>query len=411
MSKAVLRVLILDDESIVVDTLAAYLRLPGLALTTCREIEAAEALLRCFRFDVVITDLSVSQLGGLDGMRLVRFVTANFPDTAVYVLSGYVDQAVRDLCAVLGVTAVLEKSEGLSRLRGYLLERCAALLLPGIGPEGEGEVQQVELLEEFMATNPIRAVLQPVVKLREGAPRFEVFGVESLARGPARSVLGSPAVFLAYAAQKELLFEADMICVRAALAEVVHLSNLVTTFLNVQPRSLTNPEFAARLCDEVRAVGLAENNIVLELTEQQTIVNPSAFASTLQRLRERGFQIALDDFGEGSSNLNLFQDLHPDFLKISGTFCRGLAHDPFKQIIVQSTAEMAARAGTATVMEAVETAEDAEVLRLLGIDYAQGYFFLKPLPGRELAQLLRSGESPANRVSVLEPLGAAPSPP
>jgi DNA-binding response OmpR family regulator len=81
---AVLRVLILDDESIVVDTLAACLRLPGIELTTCMEIEAAEALLRCFRFDVVITDLSVSQLGGLDGMRLVRFVTANFPDTAVY---------------------------------------------------------------------------------------------------------------------------------------------------------------------------------------------------------------------------------------------------------------------------------------------------------------------------------------
>ena len=406
-----LRVLILDDESIVVDTLAAYLRLPGIELTTCMETEAAEALLRCFRFDVVITDLSVSHLGGLDGMRLVRFVTANFPDTAVYVLSGYVDQAVRDLCAVMGVTGVLEKSEGLARLRRYLLERRAVLIGPGATPEGDGEVQQVELLEEFMATNPIRAVLQPVVKLREGSPRFEVFGVESLARGPSRSLLGNPAVFLAYAAQKELLFEADMICIRAALTEVNQLGNRVTTFLNVQPRSLTNPEFASRLCEAVRTAGMAEKEIVLELTEQQTIVNPSAFAATLQRLRERGFRIALDDFGEGSSNLNLFQDLHPDFLKISGTFCRGLAHDPFKQIIVQSTAEMAARAGTATVMEAVETAEDAEVLRHLGIDYAQGFFFQRPLPGRELAELLRAGEAAESRASVLEPLGAAPSAP
>jgi EAL domain-containing protein (putative c-di-GMP-specific phosphodiesterase class I) len=367
------------------------------------EIEAAEALLRCFRFDVVITDLSVSQLGGLDGMRLVRFVTANFPDTAVYVLSGYVDQAVRDLCSVLGVTAVLEKSEGLTRLRGYLLDR-RARLSSGLAFEGEGEVQHVELLEEFMAANPIRAVLQPVVRLQD-ATRFEVFGVESLARGPAGSVLGSPAVFLAYAAQKELLFEADMICIRAALTEVVHLGNSIATFLNVQPRSLTNPEFAARLCDAVHSAGFSEKDIVLELTEQQTIVNPSAFAATLQRLRERGFRIALDDFGEGSSNLNLFQDLHPDFLKISGTFCRGLAHDPFKQIIVQSTAEMAARAGTATVMEAVETAEDAEVLRLLGIDYAQGYFFQRPLPGLELAQILKGGSS-ADSAAVLEPLGA-----
>jgi EAL domain-containing protein (putative c-di-GMP-specific phosphodiesterase class I) len=141
----------------------------------------------------------------------------------------------------------------------------------------------------------------------------------------------------------------------------------------------------------VRAAGLAEKDIVLELTEQQTILNPRAFATTLQKLRERGFRIALDDFGEGSSNLNLFQDLRPDFLKISGTFCRNLARDPFKQIVVQSTAEMAARAGTATVMEAVETAEDAEMLRLLGIDYGQGHYFSAPLPGRDLAQRLHGG--------------------
>lgn len=391
----------------VVDMLAACLRMPGLHLTTCLEIEAAEALLTCSRFDVVVTDLSVSRLGGLDGMRLVRFVTANFPDTAVYVLSGYVDQAVRELCAVLGVTAVLEKAEGLAQLRNLLLDRLA---VSAAGADEAAEVQQVGLLEEFLAAGTIHSVLQPVVRLREGGAPFEVFGVEALARGPSTTILGSPALLLAYAAQKELLFEADMLCIRAGLAEVRHLGNAVTTFLNVQPRSLTNPEFADRLCDAVRAAGLEEKAVVLELTEQQTIVNPRAFAATLQRLRERGFRVALDDFGEGSSNLNLFQDLHPDFLKISGIFCRNLAHDHFKQIIVQSTAEMAARAGTATVMEAVETAEDAEVLRLLGIDYAQGYFFLPPLPGRELSQSLRVGLARPDQLGI-DPLGAVPSVP
>lgn len=403
-----LRVLILDDESMVVDMLAACLRRPGIHLTTCLEIEAAMALLSSYRFDVVVTDLSVSQLGGLEGMRLIRFVTTNFPDTAVYVLSGYVDENVRSLCAMLGVSGVLEKPEGLSQLRTLLIERRDNLAT--IEPVGEsGEVQQVELLEEFLDRKTIRSVLQPVVKVRDGAAPFEVFGVEGLARGPANSVLGSPSFLLAYAARKELLFEADMICIRAALAEVVQLSSAVITFLNVQPRSLTNPDFTQRLCDEVHQAGVDERSIVLELTEQQTIVNPRAFASTLQRLRDSGFRIALDDFGEGSSNLNLFQDLRPDFLKISGTFCRGLAQDSFKQIIVQSTAEMAARAGTATIMEAVETAEDAQVLRRLGIDFAQGYFFLKPLPGRDLAQALEVGLLHPARLPAAAPLGTAAS--
>jgi EAL domain-containing protein (putative c-di-GMP-specific phosphodiesterase class I) len=397
----------------VVDMLAACLRRPGIHLTTCLEIEAALALLSSYRFDVVVTDLSVSQLGGLEGMRLIRFVTTNFPDTAVYVLSGYVDENVRSLCGMLGVTAVLEKPEGLSQLRTMLIERRDNLAATdpaghASNPGDTGEVQQVELLEEFLERKTIRAVLQPIVKVRDGAAPFEVFGVEGLARGPANSVLGSPSFLLAYAACKELLFEADMICIRAALAEVVQLASSVTTFLNVQPRSLTNPDFTARLCDEVHQSSLEERSIVLELTEQQTIVNPRAFASTLQRLRDCGFRIALDDFGEGSSNLNLFQDLRPDFLKISGTFCRGLAQDSIKQIIVQSTAEMAARAGTATIMEAVETADDAQVLRRLGIDYAQGYFFLKPLPGRDLAQALQVGLLHAARPSAA-PLGTAAS--
>ncbi|HEX7180962.1 MAG TPA: EAL domain-containing response regulator [Thermoanaerobaculia bacterium] len=403
-----LRVLVLDDESIVVDTLAVWLRMPGVHLTTCLEIEAAEALLSSFRFDVVVTDLSVSELGGLEGMRLIRFVTTHFPDTTVYVLSGYIDEAVRSLCSVLGVTAVLEKPEGLTQLRNLLLEHRSALTNGSGEPEGSGEVQQVERLEEFLASNTIRSVLQPVVKLRQGGEPYEVFGVEGLARGPASSVLGSPAFLLAYAARKELLFDADMICIRAALAEVRHLgSAAVTTFLNVQPRSLTNPDFTAKLCDAVRSASMVETSIVLELTEQQTILNPRAFAATLARLREIGFRIALDDYGEGSSNLNLFQTLRPDYLKISGTFCRGLAHDPFKQIIVQSTAEMAARAGTATVMEAVETAEDAEILRVLGIDYGQGYFFSEPLPGRELAQSSRIEIAQSSQPDRVDPLGAS----
>jgi EAL domain-containing protein (putative c-di-GMP-specific phosphodiesterase class I) len=404
----------------VVDMLAACLRRPGIHLTTCLEIEAAMALLSSFRFDVVVTDLSVSQLGGLEGMRLIRFVTTNFPDTGVYVLSGYVDENVRSLCSMLGVTAVLEKPEGLSQLRSMLLEQrdaaaniadTAGIADTVIGADESNEVQQVELLEDFLATNTIRAVLQPIVNMRDGTSPLEVYGVEGLARGPANSVLGSPAFLLAYAACKELLFEADMICIRASLKEVVELGTPVTSFLNVQPRSLTNPEFTARLCAEVHEAGLDERSIVLELTEQQTIVNPRAFAATLQKLRERSFRIALDDFGEGSSNLNLFQDLRPDFLKISGTFCRGLNQDPFKRIIVQSTAEMCTRANTKTIMEAVETADDAEALRTLKIDYAQGYYFLKPLPGRDLAQAFRAGVLHPPRTNPAYPLRTAASAP
>jgi EAL domain-containing protein (putative c-di-GMP-specific phosphodiesterase class I) len=404
----VLRVLILDDESMVLDMLAVCLRAPGVHLTTCQEIEAAEALLKGSRFDVVVADLSVSELGGLDGIRLIRFVATHFPDTVTYVLSGHVDERVRDLCKMLGVTAVLEKPGGLAELRRLVLGgRTAAL--PSDAADDSPEVQQVERLEDFMASNRIRSVLQPVVELQRGGAPFQIFGVEGLARGPATSLLGNPLLFLSYAAHKELLFEADLICIRAALAEVRRLGCMVNTFLNVQPRSLSNPDFTDTLDLAVREAGLREENVILELTEQQTIVNPRAFAATLERLRERGFRIALDDYGEGSSNLNLLQNLRPEYLKISGTFCRHLDSDPFKQTLVQSTAEMAARTGIATIMEAVETPEEAEILHHLGIDYGQGFYFLEPLPGDELARSQRVGVSVPGRPDRLSPIGAAPN--
>lgn len=400
----------------VLDMLAVCLRAPGVHLTTCQEIEAAEALLKGSRFDVVVADLSVSELGGLDGIRLIRFVATHFPDTVTYVLSGHVDERVRDLCKMLGVTAVLEKPGGLAELRRLVLGSRAAAPPAGGGDAGPAaspippipEVQQVERLEEFMASNRIRSVLQPVVELQRGGAPFQIFGVEGLARGPATSLLGNPLLFLSYAAHKELLFEADLICIRAALAEVRRLGRMVNTFLNVQPRSLSNPDFTDTLDLAVREAGLREENVILELTEQQTIVNPRAFAATLEKLREHGFRIALDDYGEGSSNLNLLQNLRPEYLKISGTFCRHLDSDPFKQTLVQSTAEMAARTGIATIMEAVETPEEAEILHQLGIDYGQGFYFLEPLPGEELARSARVGVSTPERPGRLSPIGVPP---
>ncbi len=385
------KVLVLDDESMVVDMLALALRAPDVHLTTCLEIEAAEALLSQDRFDAVVTDLSVSPLGGLEGVRLIRFVATHFPDTAVYVLSGFLDESVRSICHLMGVAAVLDKPGGLGELRRLLLAEQARLAATSIdlqtlqSPPHPPTVEKVPLLESFLATGPLHALLQPVVPLFDGGPPFEVFGVEGLARGPAGALLGMPSLLFAYAAKKELAFEVDLMCIRAALAEFRVLPGRLAAFLNVQPRSLTHPEFTPRLVAELGAASVAHDRVILELTEQHTILNPRAFAATLAKLRDLGLRVALDDFGEGSSNLNLFLDLRPEFLKISSSFCRGIAEDPFKQTLVRSTAEMAARTGARTVMEAVETAEEAEEIRRLGIDYGQGHFFSHPRTGRELA--------------------------
>ena len=361
--------------------LADYLQAPGLEIVTCREIEAAEAILEHHRFNVVVTDLRVSELGGLEGMRLIRWVSTHFPETTVLAMSGYVNDDVHALGRAVGAAAILEKPIDLRRLKRYVHGENG---LPGDGPEGT--VAEVDLLDDFLKEGAIRSVLQPIVQIgpQDGSPGapFIAHAWESLARAPATTPLRNPEILFAYASRKERLWDTDLLCIKAALAEAtkLKLQGRSTLFINTQPRSMTNADFARIVTDLVAAAGFQNDEIVFELTEQQTIVNPQAFAKTLGQLRDQGFKIALDDYGVGFANLRLVQDLRPEYLKLSGYFCRDVHNDPFKQLIVKSTGEMCHTLGIPVILENVETVDELEVVRSLQIDYGQGYHFARPAP-------------------------------
>jgi EAL domain-containing protein (putative c-di-GMP-specific phosphodiesterase class I)/ActR/RegA family two-component response regulator len=378
------RVLLLDDEPAVLSVLADYLQAPGLEIVTCREIEAAEAILEHGRFDVVVTDLRVSELGGLEGMRLIRWVSTHFPETTVLAMSGYVNDDVHALGRAVGAQAILEKPIDLRRLRRYVHGE------NGLPPDAsEGAVAEVDLLDDFLATGAIRSVLQPIVEVAAGNGKpgfpFVAHAWESLARAPATTPLRNPEILFAYASRKERLWETDLLCIKAALREAtkLKLQGRSRLFINTQPRSMTNPSFAPVITDLVAEAGFKNHEIVFELTEQQTIVNPQAFAKTLGRLREQGFQIALDDYGVGFANLRLVQDLRPEYLKLSGFFCRDVHKDPFKQMIVKATGDMCRSLGIPVILESVETVDELEVVRSLQIDYGQGYYFARPAPAED----------------------------
>jgi EAL domain-containing protein (putative c-di-GMP-specific phosphodiesterase class I)/ActR/RegA family two-component response regulator len=373
------RVLILDDDSTTLLILSHTLQAQGLEVIACREIEAAEAILDHSRMDVVITDLCLSPMGGLDGTRLVRHVSTHFPEIDLFVMSAHVTDEIRRLMIAFGATAVLEKPVDPKILAMQVVRGQRASPVEG----NIGVVYDVETLDDFLESNPIFAVLQPIVPLQDGGP---VHGVESLARAPRESLLRNPELLFGYASRKERLYETDMICIRAALLEAVHLGAGPALFINVQPRSLTKPDFADRVSRMIREAGFTPADIVLELTEQETILNPRAFQSTLAEVRRRGFRVALDDYGIGLSNLRFLMEHTPDYVKISGHFCRGIDTDRAKREIVRSTGEMLRRLGIPGIMECVETADELRIVRELGIEFGQGYHFSRPLRARELIE-------------------------
>jgi EAL domain-containing protein (putative c-di-GMP-specific phosphodiesterase class I) len=375
------KVLVLDDDPTTLMIVSRSLEAFGLEVYACRELEAAEAILDCTRMDAVVTDLCVSPLGGLEGTRLVRHVATQFPETDLLVMSSHSGEDIRRLVLAFGATAFFEKPVDATVMARQILRGRP----PGLGSL-EGRVLEVESLDDFLAANPIFSVLQPIVTLQEGEGLPPLFALETLARAPRESVLKNPEILFEYAARKERLYETDLLCIRAGLDEARRVGKGYRLFLNVQPRSLTRPEFSRRVVELVEEAGFAPRDVVFEITEQQTILNPRAFANTLGNLRKIGFRIALDDFGVGFSNLHLLLDLKPEFVKLPRYFTKGIDRDPQKREAVRAVRSLAAILGIPAIMEGVENAGEAEGVRSLGIEYAQGYHYARPLRADEILQ-------------------------
>ena len=374
-------VLILDDDPTTLLVLSQQFRQHGVQVIACPELEAAEAIMDHTRLDAVITDLYVSPLGGLDGSRLIRHVTTHFPETRVLAMSSRADDEIRRLVLSFGASEFFEKPVDPVKIAASAL---------GIGEEPksgkEGQLYRVESLEEFLESDQIFSVLQPIVSLGRRTGPYEIHGVEALARAPRESIMKNPEILFDYASRKERLFETDMHCLRAALAEGARLRKKARLFLNVQPRSMTHPDFGRRIIGMVESAGFTPKDIVFEMTEQETILNRRAFNTTLAQLRRMGFDTALDDFGVGVANLNLILDLMPQYVKLSGYFAQGISVDRDKQVVVAAIHSMLRRLGIPAVMERVETEEELDVILKIGFEYAQGYHFARPAPAAELAR-------------------------
>ena len=381
MAKQSQRILLVASDPLTSAALANNLRMRGVEIITCEEVEAAEALLSHSSFHALITDLLFTKQGGLEGLKLIHHVATHFPDVIVVGVVDRLDDEMRGLVLRAGATVVFEKPITLSDLKPVVTD---GLPEPTDTDLKKGSVHHLSRLEDFLEQHSIDALLQPIVSLRSNDAHFHTVGVESLARGPKNLPLWNPEVLFAYAAKKEQLFETDMFCIRAALKEAKLLHNAGRLFINVRPRSLIHPQFVRQITLLCEQADLQPQTIVLELTEQQTILNQKAFSFALEQLRERGFAVALDDFGVGFANLQLVQDLRPDYIKVSGIFCRNLENDDAKQTIVQATTQMAQRLQIPTILENVETAQELEKARVLGIDCAQGYYFCRPQSGQTL---------------------------
>jgi EAL domain-containing protein (putative c-di-GMP-specific phosphodiesterase class I) len=162
--------------------------------------------------------------------------------------------------------------------------------------------------------------------------------------------------------------------------------------VNVSPRQLREPDFADQVLEALRASGLPPAALILEITEgvlvDSGMVTELAIRH-LTRLREHGVKVAVDDFGTGYSSLAYLRDLPIDHVKIDKSFMPAPGEpDPAARTLVKAIIDLAAGLGLGTIAEGVETREQVDLLRELGCERAQGYYFARPVPEGEAAGLL-----------------------
>lgn len=126
----------------------------------------------------------------------------------------------------------------------------------------------------------------------------------------------------------------------------------------------------------------------LEITESAYTSNTNQIIQAIDHLHSLGYVIEMDDFGSGYSSFNMLSQMSTDVLKLDMKFIQNELAKPAEQSFLQDVINMAHRAKLTVVAEGVETLEQAERLMLAGCDYAQGYYYAKPLPLAEFERML-----------------------
>ncbi|KAF1046609.1 diguanylate phosphodiesterase [Xylophilus sp.] len=149
--------------------------------------------------------------------------------------------------------------------------------------------------------------------------------------------------------------------------------------INLLPASLVDmPHAVDHLVEQIRALGLAPQQVIVEITEEEALSHFGAFQAAIKRLRAAGIGLAIDDFGAGFAGLSLLSKFQPEKLKIDRMIVTGIHADGPRQAIVKAVVECCRSLGITTVAEGVETFDEWCWLRAAGVDLFQGFLVAKP---------------------------------
>ncbi len=220
----------------------------------------------------------------------------------------------------------------------------------------------------------IAMAFQPIMDLQTGQP----FAYEALVRGPAgesaASVLAKVTPENRYAFDQQCRVKAIQGAARAGL-----LDGPARLSINFLPNAVYSPQACIQLTlATAAAIDFPTQRLIFEFTENEEMTDPAHVANIVASYQKMGFGVALDDFGAGHAGLNLLARFQPDIIKLDMELIRGLDASLPRRIIIDGVMKMCAALGIEVIAEGIETREELEALREIGVRYIQGYLFARP---------------------------------
>lgn len=235
-------------------------------------------------------------------------------------------------------------------------------------------VLDMQWIDKVIQKELISCHYQPIVNGNE-----EIFAYEMLARfqNEDGSMIYPNEIFPA-AKIRGRLYALDRVCRMTAVRYAAKLKG-EKAFINFIPTSIYSPEFCLRSTISLsEQLGVDPKSLVFEVVETEKVDDLDHLKKILAYYKEKGFDYALDDVGEGYSTIEMLADLKPKYMKLDMQYVQGVAMDPAKQKVAEKFLKKALEIGSIPLAEGVETREDFKWLKQRGYQLFQGYYFGKP---------------------------------
>ena len=303
--------------------------------------------------------------------------------------------SIFDIGASIGIVEITAESENIGKLMSAADIACYAAKDNGRnqvhvyhGEESEPgkrhtEIQLVTRITRALEENMLVLYFQEIrslSKLRSQLPYGEVLVRMKDEQGG----IVSPGLFIPAAERYNLMPSIDAWVINRTLdwcqQQLESGRRIGRLSVNLSGHSLGNEHFCSDVINLFARHDVSPAYICFEITETAAISNFSSASRFIRRLKERGCQFALDDFGSGLSSFSYLKNLAVDFLKIDGSFIQDIVNDVIDREMVKSIHQLGRVMGMETIAEFVENDEILAEIKAIGIDYAQGYGIAKPVP-------------------------------